>query len=156
LLLKWWEYFEVRLSSLIDAFLNETELSRLAAEGIESLIRLGVRTSIYPDSLKKMEIRIGMGVDDKGVSDRTLAYLISAVRIIKNLKRNGFQSLPTVLIYSAAESVITANQLDRDSALMNRKKIVNQCRSFLEKVLPPDLLQYFIFIKELATLRWHL
>lgn len=145
---EWFQNFEARVRNLIEAFTSGTDLSRLGLEGIEDLIRLAARTSLDETYLSKMEIRIGMGVDDQGVSDRVGAYLIPAIRIIKNLDALDMGSLPKVLIYSAAESVIQANGLDRDRALQNRAKIFEQCEAFLKATLPPNLWAHFMFAND--------
>lgn len=135
-------------------FFDTRIVSMLDTRSRDDLFFLAIQCSLDPTALSKVQFRIGFGIHDgEDHSARLPAYIYPVVEILKRLhafyQKRGLpiqkNLLPQVLLYSAANSVVKANHLNRAVSLNNRDYHFRVLQRYIETQLPPEFRTIFSF-----------
>lgn len=91
---------------LITIFLDKETLKRVDEDGISSLLTFLAQTSIDPQFIQKLELRIGIWLPSADISLRLLAYMNYAIKVTQQLAAAWFGYYPNIVVYSAANMVL--------------------------------------------------
>lgn len=143
-----------RFPFYFNLFFDSNLVAMLDLSSRDDLFVLAVQCSLNPESISEVQFRIGFGIHDgDDHSIRLPAYIYPIVEIINQLcsfyktKKIALKEscLPSVVLYSAAQSVARTNNLNPQATIRNRDYHFSVLQRYIRNLLPEEARKIFSF-----------